>query len=229
MYKVLGTVAVSLAMATTCFSAGIPSHSIYGDYVEARTADVYTGPCVANAEVGLVGDLAVFGWKINRGEWHGVSLDGLSVVAAVKARHTLGDVYETSYPVHAVVIVDGKASPEQRLALQSFAKKMGGDLLQDVVRVDSAPIQFEVADNDLHSMKVKLTAGSLAEIETRAMNAKDHMCGNESTWYPPLTKLAHSMPAVAVAHSFQGDGLGTKWRSPDKRSSFVGSFVQPSE
>src|SRR5664279_4269266 len=110
MYKVLGTAVLSVALATTGFSAGIPSHSIYGDYVEARTADVYTGPCVANAVVGLVGDLAVFGWKINRGEWHGVSLDGLSIVAAVKARHTLGDVYESSYPVHAVVIVDSSAN-----------------------------------------------------------------------------------------------------------------------
>jgi hypothetical protein len=229
MHKVLGTAFVSLAMATAGFSAGIPSHSIYGDYVEARTADVYTGPCFANAEVGLVGNLAVFGWKINRGAWHGVDLDGLSVVAAVKARHTLGDVYESSYPVHAVLIVDESATPEQRLALQSFAKKMGGDLLQDVVQVDYAPIQFEMANNDLHSMQVKLTAGSLAQIQTRAMNAKDHTCGNESTWYPPLTKLEHSMPVVAVAHTFKGSGLGTTWSSPDKRSSFVGSFIQPAE
>src|SRR5437762_1871455 len=145
MHKVLGVVFVMVAMAAVGFSAAIPSHSIYGDYVEARTADVYTGPCFANAEVGLVGDLAVFGWRINRGEWHGVSLDGLSVVAAVKARHTLGDVYESSYPVHAVMIVDSSATPEQRLALQGFAKKMGGDLLQDVVRVDYVPIRFEVA------------------------------------------------------------------------------------
>jgi hypothetical protein len=229
MHKVLGVAFVCLTMSTAGFSAGIPSHTIYGDYVEARTADVYTGPCFANAEVGLVGNLAVFGWKINRGEWHGVSLDGLSVVAAVKARHTLGDVYESSYPVHAVLIVDESANPEQRLALQSFAKKMGGDLLQDVVQVDYAPVRFETANNDLHSMQVKLTAGSLAEIETRAMNAKDHTCGNESTWYPPLTKLAHSMPAVAVAHRFNGKGLGTTWSSPDKRSSFVGSFMEPAE
>jgi hypothetical protein len=229
MYKVLGIALVALATSSLGFSAGIPSHSVYGDYVEARTADVYTGPCFANAEVGLVGNLAVFGWKVNRGEWHGASLDGLAVVAAVKARHTLGDVYESSYPVQAVLIVDSRANAEQRLALQSFAKRMGGDLLQDVVKVEYAPIEFEVANNDLHSMQVKLTAGSLAQIQTRAMNAKDHTCGNESTWYPPLTQLAHSMPAVAVEHKFKGTGLDTTWSSPDKRSAFVGNFVQASE
>ena len=71
------------------FSAGIPSHSIYGDYVEARTADVYTGPCFANSEVGLVGELAVFGWKINKGSWHGVSLDGLVGRGCRESRGTL--------------------------------------------------------------------------------------------------------------------------------------------
>src|SRR5439155_16457353 len=87
MYRFIGAVIVSLAMATLGFAGGIPSHSIHGDYVEARTADVYTGPCFANAEVGLVGNLAVFGWKVNRGNWHGANLDGLSVVGVVRARH----------------------------------------------------------------------------------------------------------------------------------------------
>src|SRR5437870_12914169 len=83
LYRFIGAVIVSLAMATLGFAGGIPSHSIHGDYVEARTADVYTGPCFANAEVGLVGNLAVFGWKVNRGNWHGANLDGLSVVGVV--------------------------------------------------------------------------------------------------------------------------------------------------
>jgi hypothetical protein len=228
MHKVLGVAFLGLATTVAGFSAGIPARSVSGDYVEARTADVYTGPCFANAEVGLVGNLAVFGWKINRGDWQGANLDGLSVVAAVMARSTLGDVYESAYPVRAILIVDSRANAEQRLALQSFAKRMGGDLLQDIVRVESAPIQFDKASGE-HSVQVKLTAGTLAAIETRAMNEKDHTCGNESAWYPPLTKLAHAMPAVAVKHTFKGDGLGTTWSSPDKRSSFVGSFVQPSE
>src|SRR5579859_3237678 len=112
MKKVLWAMIVSSLAACLSFAAGIPSNSIYGNYVEARTADVYTGPCFANAEVGLVGELAVFGWKINQGDWHGTNINGLSVVAAVKARHTLGDVYESSYPVHAVLIVDERATPE---------------------------------------------------------------------------------------------------------------------
>ena len=40
-----GPLVLSLA-ACLSFAGGIPSSSIYGNYVEARTADVYTGPCL---------------------------------------------------------------------------------------------------------------------------------------------------------------------------------------
>src|SRR5205823_5024257 len=168
MKKVLwATVALSLS-ACLSFAASIPSNNIYGNYVEARTADVYTGPCFANSEVGLTGELAVFGWKITKGSWSGVNLDGLGVVGVVRASSTLGDVYHTAYPVKAVMIVDSRANVEQRVALQSFAKRMGGDLLQDVVRVEYQPIDLILANGDLHSMKATLTAGNLAKIQTRA-------------------------------------------------------------
>ncbi len=226
------TSAFAVAILTTAglsLAAGIPAHGIYGNYVEARTADVYTGPCFANSEVGLVGQLAVFGWKVTKGSWQGVDLDGMSVVGVVKAHHTLGDVYESAYPVKAVMIVDSRANPEQRLALQSFAKHMAGDLLQDVVRVDYEPVDLTFANDDIHSMKATLTAGNLAKISTRAMSEGDHICRNEEVWYRPLTKLDHAMPAYAIAHQFEGEGLGTKWSSPDKRSSFVGTFQSESE
>src|SRR5579864_7889981 len=224
----LAILVVSLA---TCLSyaAAIPSNSIYGNYVEARTGDVYTGPCFANSEVGLTGQLAVFGWKVTKGSWNGVSLDDLGVVGVVRATSTLGDVYHTAYPVKAVLIVDERANAEQRLALQSFAKRMGGDLLQDVVRVDYQPIDLSFANGDLHGMKATLTAGNLAKMQTRAINENDHICRNEVVWYRPLTKVYHAMPAFAVANTFQGQGLDEQWSSPDKRSAFVASFQAPSE
>src|SRR5712691_9845255 len=126
MKRVL-SITAGLSLATCLsFAAAIPSNNIYGDYVEARTADVYTGPCFANSEVGLTGELAVMGWKVTKGAWNGVALDGLGVVGVVRASSTLGDVYHSAYPIKAVLIVDSRANAEQRLALMSFAKSMGG-------------------------------------------------------------------------------------------------------
>ncbi|HVN05841.1 MAG TPA: DUF1326 domain-containing protein [Bryobacteraceae bacterium] len=230
MQRTIATVVVFLAAAVFTFAAGIPAQgSIYGNYVEARTADVYTGPCFANSEVGLVGNLAVFGWKVTKGSWQGVDLDGMSVVGVVRAHHTFGDVFESAYPVKAVMIVDSRANLEQRLALQSFAKHMAGDLLQDVVRVDYAPVELSFANNDIHSMKANLTAGNLAKITTRALKEGDQICHNEETWYRPLTKLDHAMAAYSLANQWEGEGLGTTWSSPDKRSSFIGTFTAVSE
>lgn len=214
---------VSLAALAITGSA-LAANSVRGEYIEARTADVYTGACFANSEVGNVGQLAVMGWRISKGSFNGVTLDGLSVVGAIKASATLGDVHGNAYPVKSVLIVDEKASPEQRLALQAFAKRMGGDLLSDVVRVDYAPISLTIQDNNVHSATATLNAGNLATIQTRAMGKKDHICSNEEVWYLPLTKVGHAMPAVTLAHDFKGQGLDAKWSSPDKRSAFVADF-----
>ncbi len=222
--RVLSGSIATLLLAAVSFGAGLPKTQLHGDYVEARTADVYTGPCFANGEVGLGGNLAVFGWKVRKGAWQGVTLDGLSVVAAVRGNHTFGDPTRTAYPVKSILIVDEKANPEQRLALAGFARRMGGDLLQTVVRVEYQPISLSFDDDNVHSMNATLAAGELAKIRTRAINSGDHICTNEDVYYSPLTKLDHAMPAVATAHNFRGQGLDTKWSVPDKRSAFVGTF-----
>ncbi len=192
--------------------------------MEARTADVYTGPCFGNAEGGIVGELGVFGWKVNKGSFDGVRLDGLGVVGVVRANSTLGDIYSPTYPVKAVLIVDEKADAEQRLALKSFAQKMAGDLLQDIVRIEYRPVKIEVDGQGEHGTAATLSAGELAEIRTRALMASDHICTNEEMWYLPLTKVKHAMPAYTLAHSYQGEGLNTRWSTPDQRSAYVGHF-----
>jgi hypothetical protein len=217
--------ALSLFLAGSLFAAGLQNRThLRGDYIEARTADVYTGPCFANSEVDLVGNLAVFGWKVEQGQFEGVNLDGLSVVGVVKAANTLGNIHADAYPVKSVVIVDEKATPAQRLALKAFAQRMGGDLLQDIVKVEYQPISLSFDGNNMHAAKATLKAGDLASIQTRAINEGDHLCSNEITWYQPLTKTDHAMPAYALAHNYKGTGLNTTWSSPEKRSAFVGSF-----
>jgi hypothetical protein len=213
-----------LAIFTLCLSASANAQQISGDYIETRSADVYTGPCFANSEVGLVGNQAILAWKIQKGDWNGSKLDGLSVVGVVKASGTLGDPFENPLPASSVLIVDKKGTPEQQRALVSFAQAMGGDLLKHAVSVQVAPIDINVQRQSMHNVSASVHAGDLAGIQTRAINDKDHLCGNEETYYPPLTETSHSMPAVALLDEYNGPGLGVSWTLRDKRSAFVGSF-----
>ena len=113
---------------------------IQGRYLEARNAEVYASHCFANSEMGIRGDLAVMAWQVDRGAYNGVSLDGLSVVAVIRASSTLGDPFSNPYPVKSVLIFDERASEAQQEALAAYAKSAGNDLLNDVVRTEVAPI-----------------------------------------------------------------------------------------
>jgi hypothetical protein len=219
MRNLLLTAAAALSLVL-----GASAQSIQGEYIESRNADVYTGQCFANGEVNLVGDTAVLGWNIERGSWDGVKLDGLAVAAAVKAKATLGDPYANPYPAQSVLIVDDRATPEQREALVAFAKHAGGELLKNVVRTEYAPVVFDMPQNHHQHGRAIMRAGTLATVATRPIGGNDHLCGNEVTFYPPLTKLSHAVPAVALTDEFNGQGLGTDWSLHDKRSAFLGRF-----
>src|ERR671927_1344751 len=91
------------------------SATVRGQYVEARTCDVFTGSCFANADTGLTGKNAALAWKVESGTVAGTRLDGLGVVAVVSAPETLG--LKQSGPGRAVVIVDDRATKAQREAL----------------------------------------------------------------------------------------------------------------
>src|SRR5581483_3390230 len=77
MKKVLFVVTLLIATAAL---AQAPKQQIKGEYLETRSADVYTGQCFANGEMNTAGDQAIVAWHIQDGSWDGVSLAGLSVV-----------------------------------------------------------------------------------------------------------------------------------------------------
>src|SRR6266487_1748897 len=101
------------------------SASIRGAYVEARTAEVFTGGCIMNGEAATTGREALLPWKVDRGSFDGVALNGLAVVAAVEGDANLGireiggDVAQT----RSVIFVDELARPAQRAALVWIANR----------------------------------------------------------------------------------------------------------
>jgi hypothetical protein len=202
----------------------LTAQHIRGNYLETRSADVYTGQCFANGEVNLTGNEAILAWHVQEGSWDDVPLAGLTVAAAVRAQATLGDPYASPYPAEAVLMVDDQANPRKQAALAAFARSMGGELLANASQV--IPTTMELVVNPEKHGVAMLRAGQFATIQTRSIGDQDHLCGNEVTFYPPLTETAHSVPAVALTDSYQGPGLGVEWDLHGKRSAFVGSFAR---
>src|SRR5437899_180514 len=207
------------AIALILAAAPVSAAGITGQYIEARTCDVWTGPCFANAEVNLDGKHAVLGWKVDKGSLDNVSLDGLGVVAVVAASDTLG--VAQAGQAKAVLIVDRRATSAQRDALVRLAKSQGGALLRNVVSVQTGAIDLKACPCKNDACAV-LDAG-VAKIETRCLDLDhDKICGNESAFYPPLAKNVKVKAAVAVENRFTGKGIDQSWKQHGRRSAYIG-------
>ena len=102
---------VVLASPLALLSAG-GKGAVSGEYVEARTAEVFTGGCIMGSEAETVGRNAVLAWKVNQGSFNGVSLDGLTVVAAIAGDKNLGigEIGGGKATTRSAVFVDSRES-----------------------------------------------------------------------------------------------------------------------
>jgi len=64
------------------------------------------------------------------------------------------------------------------------------------------------------------------EISTRCLGGKDHLCGNEETFYPPLTDVMGAYPVFTELAAYRGNGLNLTWESTGQRSAFLAAFAQ---
>src|SRR5262249_14477632 len=118
--------------------------SVTGEYVEARTAEVFTGGCIMGSEAETVGKQAVLAWKVDHGSFNGVSLDGLSVVAAVAGDRNLGiqEIGGGKASTRSEVFVDNRANPTQQIALVAIAREHSKGVVGTIVRGTPAPIDL---------------------------------------------------------------------------------------
>ncbi len=195
---------------------------VTGDYVEARTAEVFAGGCIMNSEAETMGRQAILAWRIASGTFDGVQLDGLTVVAAVAGDRNLGMREmggEAPTIVKAIITVDPRANAAQRDALVALVRELSGGLISDVVKVESGPVRFAAT-----SKYVEVSVPDTLELVVNKEMKHDPSCG-AMQWFKPFAPLMQSAMGTAEAHSFSGSGLGTRWSAPDKRSAFWGTFA----
>jgi hypothetical protein len=119
--------------------------------------------------------------------------------------------------------VDSRANAAQRAALVKLAQQQGGELVRNVVSVETAKVDLDICAC-AEGGCAKLKAGH-ATIETRCLDHKnDKICGSESAYYPPLTRGVTAKAAVAVEHRFDGKGINETWLDSGRRGAYLGTF-----
>lgn len=204
--------------------AGIrPVAQIDGTYLEVRSCDVYTAACFANGEMGVTGKEAMMVWNVGQGAWDGVPLDGLSVLAIVRTPGTMGNVQIDPQAGTGMLLLDEKATAEQRDALRAMAHHYAGALLTKVVKEDIVPIQASLGTCTKAGC-ASVTAGDVVEITTRCLGSEDHVCGHEEPFYPPLTEVFGAYPVATSYASFADASLDLSWQTVETRGAFLATF-----
>jgi len=213
--------AAAIAGITSATLVAGSNGTISGEYVEARTAEVFAGGCIMNSEAETMGRQAVMAWRVDRGSYLGVRLDGLAVVAAVNGDRNLGMREmggEAPQRVQAAFVVDARANDAQRTALVAMARELSKGVIGEVVSVKPAPISFW---DDVDRIAV---AAPEVQLTVNKHLTHDPSCG-AMQWFRPLTTVQQGAMGVAETHAFSGSVLGTKWSDPNKRSAFFAKFT----
>ena len=213
------TLIVALLAATPALVAASGATTVTGDYVEARTAEVFAGGCIQGSEGEGAGREAILAWRVGRGQVNGVALDGLSVVAVVAAdvnlsTHEIGGAKPQQ--IRTAIRVDERATAAQRDALISMAKSLS-PVVRGIVEVKAVPITFT---RDAAGLAVTAGEASL-EVATKMDHSAN--CG-AMQWYDPLAKTTQSAMGHTRSEAWSGSSLGTQWSMGDKRASFYGAF-----
>jgi hypothetical protein len=219
MKRAMALAALVILSAPLSMLAAGGKGSVSGEYVEARTAEVFTGGCIMNSEAETMGRQAVLAWKVDRGTFNGINVDGLSIVAAISGDRNLGmpEMGGEKPVVHSSLYVDQRANAAQQLALVAMANELSNGIVGTIVQVTQAPITF--ADR---GGEIQVATGPVSLDVSKHMT-HDPTCGAQ-LWFHPLASVDEPTLGLTTQHSFIGASLGTKWSDPNKRSSFFGTF-----
>ena len=141
---------------------------------------------------------------------HHVRLTQAGAAFLVEAREILAQVDRA-----ATVARDAaRATPSLRVGVVDASYDSMPQILRETQR--------RYPDLDIHQVEVSVPESM--QLTVNKVMKHDPSCG-AMQWFKPFSTLEHSSMGVAEAHSFSGQGLGTKWSAPDKRSAFFGTFA----
>ena len=214
-FSIVAAVLITCAVAVV-FTSRAEHTAVKGDYVEVRTASVFTGACHFNGEVVTTGREAIMAWNFASGRWNGTDIGGMKAIAVVSSDANLENVGAAR---RSEIILDNAANHDQKVAMLEALKNKYAATLGEIVSVRSAPISFK------HEGKTYQVAGNEAAIKVEAM-PNDLCCRQPNlVWYSPLVQLSGRKVGYTLKAVYSGNTVGDAWERDGENSAFYGSFA----
>lgn len=179
-----------------------------GEYVEARTASVFAGPCHINGELMTTGNDAVMAWQFD---------SGVRVMAAVSAQANL--VNESAARKSEIIIDDSASRADADAALASILSR-DGPTLGRIISIRRAAISFRHEGNE-----ILVESKGFAAMDVQSM-PDDECCKQPNfVWYSPLAELTSRMVGYTVDAEYISARVGDRWQREDENGAFYGAFT----
>jgi len=191
-----------------------PDWKISGEYFEACSCDfvcpcptsgLQARPTKGSCDAGLV-------FSVERGSYGKTSLDGISFAVLL---HTPGPMIDGNWTVG--LVVDERASPEQREAITTIASGQGGGPMAAVGPlvgrfggVESKPIRIQ-----RDGMRRSVTIPGILDIAVEGVAGAD---GKQPIWFDNIGHPAASRLALARASRGHMHGFGIDWDDDSGRN-----------
>jgi hypothetical protein len=219
--KLLSFLAALVLLTPAVGSAARHDPPVTGDYVEVRTAEVFTGGCILGSEWESLGREAILAWRVSKGVVNGATLDGLAAVAVVAADRNLGsETLGAPAPsnIRTLLMIDARATEPQRQALIGVVSRLAPAITKNVIEVRSVAIAFAREGVDVRVSAAQATLDVTTKFE------HSPTCG-ATRWFDPLAQTTNAELGLARSHGWSGDVPGAKWAQSDRKASFVGTFT----
>jgi hypothetical protein len=196
------TILVSLLCAWPLAAGDAPAVS--GDYVEARSNEVYTCGCHYSGQITTAGREAILAWRITRGVYQGTPLAGVKVAAVIVGDANLG-AYDA--PRRTALYLDESASDAQLQAILALWQREYSQALGKIATVHRVPISFAQQGDT-----IRLSIPNLVEVQARKARLPEDAHPGSYRWYGPFVPLRNSSLATALDYEYSGMDFQHQWQ-----------------
>jgi hypothetical protein len=193
---------------------------VTGRYVEARSASVFAGACHFGAEYTTQGREAVLAWQLEGGRVDGVSLEGVELVAVVRADANLA---EADAVRSSVVYVDAALPEATRAAALAWLEREHADAVGTIGKVkQTAGLRVDCAGE-----RYSVSVPGLVRLEGEALPDRACCSMPSNVWYSPLVALEGRVVGQSQVLEVSDPDVGPAFVRHAENDAFLGALPAP--